>query len=433
MKGLRIIACFCIAAVLPVVSACRHEVPLQTPPEIINPVVDVSSDPAEPFLAGFAKEVITPRGPVWIAGFGFLRLSFGVHDDIFARSLVLKQGDEKLALVSMDLIGVQRDDVEKIKSKVQGFRPDQVIIACTHVHSGPDTMGLWGFPPLFSGKNEKYMQDIGDAVARAIERAEGAAVPVGVWTAVYGMNPDIMYNANEGEPKDDTMGIMVFRDQSEAVVATLINVAGHPEIMWDTNHIITADYPGVVYRLVERKYGGGAVFFNGALGSMITPELPGPEEFHTWSDVEKTGGMVADDVGRGMERLVREERPSIIHRASLIRIPMVNDNFKLLGEYGIVKRDVFEGETIITQVNVIEIGSAQFVTFPGEAYPKQGMNIRAAQKPNSFQIGLADDELGYILYPDDYGTELYKYETSMCVGPELAVEMEKALLELMEE
>ena len=99
---------------------------------------------------------------------------------------------------------------------------------------------------------------------------------------------------------------------------------------------------------------------------------------------------------------------------------------------GIFQREIFEGDQIVTEVSVIEIGSAQFVTFPGEAYPKQGLKIRERQKPNSFQIALANDELGYILYPEDYGTELYKYETSVCAGPELAVEMEKALYFLLE-
>jgi len=101
--------------------------------------------------------------------------------------------------------------------------------------------------------------------------------------------------------------------------------------------------------------------------------------------------------------------------------------------FGLLERDVYEDEHITTEVHLIEIGSAQFVTFPGEAYPKQGLKIRAHQKPNSFQITLADDELGYILYPEDYDSETYKYEAGLCPGPELATGIDRELLKLLEE
>ncbi len=40
---------------------------------------------------------------------------------------------------------------------------------------------------------------------------------------------------------------------------------------------------------------------------------------------------------------------------------------------------------------------------------------------------------GYTLYPEDYGAELYRCETSMCVGPELAPEVDRALSSLIKE
>jgi hypothetical protein len=428
MKVLAVLAAAAGASVF----GCRREIKFLEPPKINNPVVDVRTDPGDPLFAGFAREAITPGLPVWLAGFGWMRPAWRVHDDLYARALVLKQGDEKLALVALDLIGVQLFDIKRIKDRIDGFGPNQVIIASTHTHSGPDTMGLWGIPPLLSGKNEDYMERLGRAVAGVVERAEASAVPVSAWTAVYPMDPEIMYNANEGEPEDEIMGLVLFKDGSDKVVATLINLAGHPEVMWGDNHTVTADYPGVIYRRVEERYGGGAVFFNGALGAMITPRLP-QDPGRTWEDVERIGSMVADEVDRGMGLLVKEKAPRLVHRMSLIRFPLKNDKFIMLGEFGILERDMYEGPSLITEVHLIEIGSAQFVTFPGEAYPKLGIKIRERQKPNSFQIGLADDELGYILYPEDYGTELYRYETSMCAGPELAVEIERELLRLMEE
>jgi hypothetical protein len=145
------------------------------------------------------------------------------------------------------------------------------------------------------------------------------------------------------------------------------------------------------------------------------------------------GKRAAAEVAKGMPLLVREDRPSIVHKMSLIRVPVENKIYVALVEFHMVEREVYDGPSFITEVNLIEIGSAQFVTFPGEAYPKQGLNIRKRQKPNSFQIALANDELGYILYPEDYESEVYSYEAGLCPGPALATEIEKALMELLKE
>jgi hypothetical protein len=411
-------------------SGCIHKLELSPRPELRNPVVDVASDPSLPFKAGFAKEPITPDMRVWMAGYDFLRRSKGVHDDLTARALVLIQGQEKLAMVSLDLVGMNRYDINAIKARVPGFRPDQILIACTHVHAGPDAMGLWGLPPLYSGRNMKAMKKIEEAIIRAIGRAEAAAAPVSAWTAVYQMDAGLMYNMNEGEPKDDTMGIMVFKNEAGGVVATLVNLTGHPEVLKKNNRQISADFPGIMYREIEKKSGGGSLLFNGACGSLITPTVelvPDPD----FEDVAQVGIKAAAEVQKGMGLLVREERPSIVHRVSHILVPVENKIYTVLLQFRMFDRDAYEGPALLTEVNLIEIGSAQFITFPGEAYPKQGINLRKLQKPNSFQIGLADDELGYILYPDDYSSKLYKYEAGLCPGPGLAVEIEKALTELL--
>ncbi len=418
---------FCLAF------GCAGMRPPQPVPTIKNPVIDVRSDPSAPLLAGFAKEAVTPKSPVFIAGFGIMRLSVGAHDDIFVRSLVIKQGGEKLAMVSIDVIGLQRTDVLAIKAGVAGYRPEQILIHSTHTHAGPDTLGLWGLPPLISGRSQRYVNRIGRAVAATIARADADVVPVDAATAAYQADPTIMINSNEGEPEDHHMGLMVFRDQGGAAVATILNVVGHPEAMWDDNHYLSADFAGRVCELVEENYGGGAIFFSGALGGIMTPARPGPGESHDFPRMERISQKIFADVVRGMDLLVAEQSPALLYRTALIPVIVANDDFKLMMRLGLFDREIFEGDRIVTEVSVIEIGSAHFVTFPGEAYPKQGLKIRAEQKPHSFQIALANDELGYILYPDDYASELYEYEASVCVGPTLSERMEEALLILLEE
>ena len=75
--------------------------------------------------AGFAEVDITPsldRGPVWLAGFQQHRSAQGVHDPIMARAVVLTDGAKKIALVSVDLIGLQYPAVQQIRACAAGVR-----------------------------------------------------------------------------------------------------------------------------------------------------------------------------------------------------------------------------------------------------------------------------------------------------------------------
>lgn len=421
-----------LALFIPALSGCPGKPAMEPAPEFENPVTSVRSDASRPLLAGFARQAITPRSPVFIAGFGPVRLSYGAHDDIQVRTVVLKQGEMKLAMVAVDVIGIHRTDALQIKNGVKNFSPSQIIIASTHTHAGPDTLGLWGLPPVISGRSDRYMRRIGRAVAETIEEAEARAVEVTPYAAVFQLDPGIMVNFNEGEPEDENAGIMVFKDREGKVVGTLLNVNGHPEAMWSDNHYLSADYPGRLCQLVEGEYGGGAVFFSAALGAMMSPARPGPGEKHDFERLERISQSIFAEVKRGMGML-DPVKPRLSHKSSLILFPARNDRFKLLLRTGILDRELYTGEKILTSVHLVEIGDAQFVTFPGEAYPKLGLKVRESQKPLSFQIGLADDELGYIIYPEDYGTELYEYESSMCAGPELSVMIERELIRLLSE
>ncbi len=72
--------------------------------------------------------------PVWIAGFDTGRAATGVHDDSWVRVLSLSQGDTRVALVAMDLIGFFHDDVIRIRQAASDLGFDHIAIASTHQH-----------------------------------------------------------------------------------------------------------------------------------------------------------------------------------------------------------------------------------------------------------------------------------------------------------
>jgi neutral ceramidase len=79
---------------------------------------------AQALQAGAAANKITPSKQVYLAGYASNRPNTGgVHDDIWVRALVLQAGQERIAIAVCDLIGLLRDDVQKIRQRVRSVPP----------------------------------------------------------------------------------------------------------------------------------------------------------------------------------------------------------------------------------------------------------------------------------------------------------------------
>jgi putative sterol carrier protein len=89
---------------------------------------------------------------------------------------------------------------------------------------------------------------------------------------------------------------------------------------------------------------------------------------------------------------------------------------------------------LITKVAAVALGPAQIVTIPGEALPNLGFHLKRVMTGSpKFLFGLTMDELGYILSGDDWGMDIYKYESSTGAGPETGPMLMATLLPLIAE
>ena len=77
-----------------------------------------------------------------------------------------------------------------------------------------------------------------------------------------------------------------------------------------------------------------------------------------------------------------------------------------------------DGKNISTQVNVMNIGSAQILTIPGEALPNMGYYLkRKMHGQHNLLFGLTNDAFGYIMVKEDFDSfERYEYITRTCLG-----------------
>jgi hypothetical protein len=142
-----------------------------------------SARPAFALDAAAAKVDISPdlkTEKVLMAGFGAVgRKPAGIHDPLYARILVLREGGVTAAVVGLDLLGFTRNDVSDLR-KLAGFDVPgrSLFLSSTHTHSGPDTLGLWGPIIGVSGVNLKYHARLKAKIADALKLLESQLRPV---------------------------------------------------------------------------------------------------------------------------------------------------------------------------------------------------------------------------------------------------------------
>mgnify|MGYP001773737476 CR=1 FL=1 len=379
--------------------------------------------PAMAFQAGAAKRDVTPPldRPVFIAGFGDNRTATGVHDPIWVRCLAISDGKTNVALVGVDVIGLfYEPDVVAIRQRVQQLakKPVTVLIAATHNHEGPDTLGLWGPNPFQTGRDEKYMawlrEQIAQCVAEAVERMEPA-------TLIFAKDDrkelaDLQLDTRLPHVKDHALYVLqaVSRKTSKTI-GTLVNWANHPEVLGGQNRLISSDFCWALYEHLEKLLGGVAVFWNGAIGGLITPlgeevkvidpETGQPAPEASFRKAELIGKFVAEVAAESVKskQAVRLEKGSLKVLLRPIFVPLQNPLFRVAAAVGVIKRPVYTkgrldarvgetklpqdgtvitvktvlGEDIRSEVGVVAIYGpagkspvALFLLTPGEIYPE---------------------------------------------------------------
>ena len=425
--------------------------------------------------AGAAARTVTPdlvkHAPVYMAGFGNNRRATAIHDDLYARCLALQPGDTPLVICGVDSIGLFWDDVARIRQTVKTKlgRDADVIVAALHDHQAPDTMGLWGPNPATSGINEDYNSLVIERTAEAALAAIGDLRPATI-TLAKAHPPELDSFIHDDRPPDvhDAEVVVLAASGTDGKpIATLINWANHPETLGSRNTQITADYSAAIYKTLEERRGGVAVFVNGAVGGMQSPlgaKLAGIPN-NSFEKAEHIGRRVAEIAAEALD----PAKPAMItryeFRERMVQIPLSNKGFEEAAAANIYRgrKPAVEGKTTVP-VGLIRLldrnrPMLEIALVPGELYPELSVGgiqkypgadfpdaapepaIKSFMKaPYRMLFGLADDEIGYIIPKsewDDQPPWLQNapkrwYGEVNSVGPDAAPIIAATLKELLE-
>ena len=248
-------------------------------------IAPIRADDTTGFKVGVADADITPRAgvPMWGYGARHDALSQGILDPLMAKAIVIAAGEDKVALVGIDLgRGPTEEMMKLIRQEIAakaGIR--HVMITGSHTHHGP-VIELIDEPGLGKGKFDDavaYSKELPHHLIAAILEADRdkKAARIGVASESVTLNRN---RQSKREPKatDPMLAVIRFDDQAGKPIAILVNFAAHPVMTAEKMLKFSADYPGFLKNKVEAELSTKCVFVQGAGGDMSPNPNPGPWE-----------------------------------------------------------------------------------------------------------------------------------------------------------
>lgn len=374
----------------------------------VTPLVEAWEDldgdgkrgPSEPFTD---EDGDGEHDAFWLAGFSMGRAATGVHDDLWARAVTFERGDVSIGLVALDFVGLFHPDVVRVRegAKAAGLDFDHVLVATTHNHEAPDTMGIWGPDPSQRGYDPAYVDFVVAEAVAALADAKAGQRRARLEVA-QGSTPGLIADSRQPLVIDETITAVKLVGDDDATFGTLAFWGNHPEALGGQNTLVTSDYPHFLRERLETAFEGStSVFFTGVLGGLMNPlhvvGCPNEEGVATCDDdFEKAryigegaaevalAALAGDDVLVDSDPLLGVRRKAVLIEASNLKLAIAMKG-------GLIQRPLYtpEGRRVDsdqiehvpldellrdlrtgTEVDVLHIGPLDLLAIPGELYPE---------------------------------------------------------------
>lgn len=417
---------------------------------------------------------------IWLAGFHNSRPASRVHDQLWARAVAIDNGVHRIGIISLDLIGLFYDDVIDIRNEAErvGAKCDYIVVACTHNHNSPDTLGLWGRFRFSCGVDASYLEMVKRMAVKALTEAISnmRSCRLSVAQAKTGVD-GLIGDSRPPFVVDDRLTVMHFYDATtHETVCAIVHWANHPEAFGSRNTMVTSDFVHWVRTTVENGIrlpdggfvgglGGIAIYINGAIGGLMSPM--GVSVRSLDGRVIKADGLekakaLGERVGLLALKHIRNAKfvndTSVEVRSRTITLPIENWLLRIGAHIGVIRHGYFVLRSAVpTEIAFTRLGEVGMLCIPGELYPE--IVIGGVESPSgadyggevcespplielmptkfSLVIGLANDELGYFIPktqwdarpPYSYGE--CHYGEAMSLGPNAACSLYRGFVRLM--
>jgi len=372
------------------------------------------------FYAGYGESEITPPLGVELCGYGYYlgRRAERVQDPLKARAVCLSTEKDSVILVSCDLIGLTVQWTDALRKKISdeyGLPFENVMLSCTHTHTGPATMPLEG---CGEPAPESYMEKLPGLIMEAVRKARDDRKKAALRSMCEAIAP-FGYNRRNRtfEPIDPALKVLALEREDRKIY--VVNFACHAVTLGPRPEI-SADWPGAVAAAFERR-GEQCLVFQGFCGD-IDPVC----HLNSWGKgtpetLRVYGEMVRQQASLAEGHAVKDEEIRLLGRETRIKLPLeVFDIGRICAEKEkLLTREKGrpEHERIIRKwaamaeekqavmqmspwvdnfpVQVVTIGKLSMLGLPGEVFCEYALKLKQTC-PGLFTIGYAGGNVGYL-------------------------------------
>jgi len=394
---------------------------------------------------GVGKTDITPALGTPMDGYYIERLASDVHDELYARAMVLQDGTKTLVFVVADLIDVAPFGFPAARDRIGkelGIPATNIMISATHTHTGPS------FTPEYE---EFVASKIFDAVMIASQNLQDVVIKSGTGEALDisfhrrflmkdgtvkfnpgRQNPDIVKPMG---PVDPGVGIIYFESTDGKPIAIITNFALHLDTIGGTE--ISADFPYFMGDVLKKVLGNDLMVFFGfgtcgnvnhinvkesettkdyersqrigfALAAAIIREIP-VLEIQNISKLNSESETVYLKIPEYTEKEIEQAKINAQKESDEIAsTPEIREAMKILRIHNL------NNQPIEAEILTFGLGDASIVGLPGEIFVELGLAIKEASPfKNTLVLTLANNSIGYIPNKDAFQYGAYEVEVSM--------------------
>ena len=408
---------------------------------------------------GFGKVKITPPlGTLCAQGLGYECRQ--ILDDVFVRAVALREGDSAVCLLSADVLGLDRRDIEEMRAAVRaatGLAADRVVCHSTHSHESPgarsgcsEALAPYGLAFHSEHFFTSLVEGAGQAAAEALNGARAAEIRYGQ-AEVKGLasnrrcgvvrddDPSIPWmRSSRARPEhralpvgdiDPLVRVLAFFDGGKPF-GVMMNYACHVTVAGgDEAPYVTADFPGEALRRLAEEDGLEGIHFTGAAGDINPGKFTtsGNSIEERVADVKRLGGVYLDAVRQAIKSgeplspgallwrtkpiflPLRADFPSrrdlaarVAEAAAAYKAARAEEKASAIDPY---QQDLLRagavrqvvGVHMATEISALRIGDFGAVFLPGECFLDIDRQIRArAGLPKFMTIAYGDLAMGYI-------------------------------------
>ncbi|WP_419803372.1 hypothetical protein [Mucilaginibacter sp.] len=444
----------------------------------------------EKIKAGASKVNITPPLGTLINGDFITHYATDIHDNLFAKALVLQSGNITVAICVVDICAMRREFLDEVKQLVQrqtGILPQNMLISSTHTHASGSIESL-----LLGNADLPYREKLPALIVQAIVQAwqnlvnakigfGSVDVPEYVLCRRYRMkdgyeakNPvtdgldQVKTNPFGAEGQiiapvskpDAQLCYLAVKNENDVWLGILGNYSMHYVGDWQSG-TISSDYFGEFSDQLKEKLKAGDSFVgmlsNGTSGDANIWDFLNSNRFPK-ENFEKSrliGGNLAEKVFQSVQQInwqtellllvqyedvpIRTRKPDAAMLASAKKI-VANSNYEQL--QGIdyeTMRKVYARElvllnefpdTIMFPVQAFKIGDVVIGGLGGEFFAETGLTLKDKNQ-HYFTITLANGYVGYVC--PEHEIERGGYETWLCRTSCLEVAAEEIIQKQLSE